>query len=106
MDTMTIAGAQQVGAPVDWYVIYDDGTTGHLQMLDGGEPELSRPGRFVSLDEYSDQLGRLRDGTAAHIATLKAADEARHRADYEALIGLGVPEETARRMAGLGSGQR
>ncbi|MFI9418107.1 hypothetical protein [Streptomyces werraensis] len=106
MDTMTIAGAQPAGEVVDVYVIYDDGTTGHLQASADRELTLSRPGRVVSRDEYSERLGQLRDGTAAHVAALEAADEARHRADFEALVGLGVPEESARRMAGFPDGRR
>ncbi|PSK58004.1 hypothetical protein B0E38_01849 [Streptomyces sp. 111WW2] len=100
MDTMAIAGADPVGELVDRYVIYDDGTAGQMQVLAGTEPTLSRPGRFVSRDEYSDRLQELREGTAAHLAGLTAEDEARHRADYEALRAAGVAEVSARRMAG------
>ncbi|MFD0208958.1 hypothetical protein ACFVH9_07460 [Streptomyces hirsutus] len=100
MHTMTIAGARPFVEMADLYVIYDDGTTGHMQVPEGTEPTLSRPGRVVSRDEYSERLHELREGTAAHVAVLEAQDEARHRADYEALVTAGVAEESARRMAG------
>jgi thymidylate synthase ThyX len=102
MESMAIAGAGPLGDYVDRYVIYDDGTTGHLQVPDGLEPTLSRPGRVVSRDAYSDRLGELQAATAAHVAALEAGDQARHETDYAALLGAGVPEETARRMSGLG----
>ncbi|MGJ3558809.1 hypothetical protein ACR6C2_07470 [Streptomyces sp. INA 01156] len=103
---MTIAGARPIGELADLYVLYEDGTTGHLQVLAGSEPTLSRPGRFVTLDEYSERLQELHDGTAAHVAELEAEDEARRAADYEALIAAGVAHGSARRMAGYHDGQR
>ncbi|WP_411092336.1 hypothetical protein [Streptomyces sp. 049-1] len=106
MESMAIAGAGPLGGYADRYVIYEDGTAGHLQVLEGQEPTLSRPGRFVSRDAYSDRLGELQAGTAAHVAELEAGDQERHEVDYAALLGAGVPEETARRMSGLGQAGR
>lgn len=105
MDTMTVAGARPVGEIVDVFVIYDDGTPAHMQILAGAEPTLSRPGRLVSEEQYGERLQELRAASAAHVAALEAQDEARHKADYEALLGAGVPEENARRMAGFLDGQ-
>jgi hypothetical protein len=104
MDSMTVAGARLLDEVTDWYVIYDDGSAGHMQVLAETEPVLSRPGRFVTRDEYSDRLGELNAATAAYVAELTAADEARQTADYEALLAAGVPDDTARRMSGLGHG--
>ncbi|MEU6594800.1 hypothetical protein ABZ923_37335 [Streptomyces sp. NPDC046881] len=100
MDTMVIAGVRPVGESVDLYVIYDDGTPAHMQVLAGMEPVLSRPGRFVSLEEYGERRQELQDGITAHIASLEKADEIRQENDFEALIALGVPEDSARRMSG------
>ena len=106
MSSMAIAGASPVGELVEWFVIYDDGTTGRMQVSKGTEPTLSRSGSFVSEEEYGARVQQLGEGTAAHVAELQAADEARQAADYEALVGLGVPEDSARRMAGYDGGQR
>ncbi|MFF5968293.1 hypothetical protein ACFY64_32125 [Streptomyces collinus] len=105
MDTMSVAGAKPVGEIVDVFVIYDDGTPARIQLLAGPEPTLARPGRVVSEEEYGARLQELREGTRAYVAQLEAQDEARQRADYEVLRGLGVPEENARRMAGYNGGQ-
>lgn len=102
---MTIAGAQPVGETADVYVIYDDGTPGHLQIPVGEEPALSRAGRVVPEEEYAARLEELRTGTAELVAKLEAEDETRQRGDYEVLRGLGVPEETARRMASYTGGE-
>ncbi|MGX1514053.1 hypothetical protein [Streptomyces collinus] len=100
MDGMSIAGTAPVGQTVDRYVIYDDGAAGHLQVLDGTEPVLMRPGRFVTEEEYGARVLELREQTARYIAGLTAEDDARQAADYAALLAAGVAEESARRMAG------
>lgn len=106
MATMTIAGVRPAGQLVDAYVLYDDGTASHMQVIEGQEPQLARPGRFVTAEEYAARLQELHEQSAAYVAELEAADEARHRADFEALVGLGVPEDSARRMAGFLDGRR
>lgn len=106
MATMTIAGARPVGELVDVFVIYDDGTAGHLQVDARVTPTLSRAGTIVTKEQYGERARELRDRTAAHVARLMDEDEARRRTDLAALLGAGVPEETARRMAGYHDGQR
>lgn len=106
MDAMSIAGASPVGGTTDYFVIYEDGTTGHVQVSGGQEPALDRPGTFVTEERYGERLLELRAQHAAHVAALEAADEARQEADYAALAELGVPKETARRMSGYTGGQR
>lgn len=100
MDGMTIAGVRPLVDLVDLYVIYEDGTPAHLQVPDGRQPELARPGAFVSRERYGERLAELHAETAARVARLQQADEERQRADYQALLGSGVPDDTARRMAG------
>ncbi|MEV5929916.1 hypothetical protein ACPCSG_27035 [Streptomyces cellulosae] len=106
MGTMTIAGVRPAGELADVFVLYDDGTASHMQVIEGQEPQLARPGRFVTAEQYEARLQELHDQNAAYVAELEAADEARHRADFEALVGLGVPEDSARRMAGYGELRR
>lgn len=106
MATMTIAGARPVGEPADLFVIYEDGTPAQMQVVAGTKPALARPGRFVTAEEHAARLQKLHDATAAYVTGLKAADEARHQADYEALVAAGVAHESARRMAGFVDGQR
>lgn len=106
MDGMSIAGAAPVGETVDRYVIFDDGVTGHMRVPAGVEPVLLRPGRFVTEEEWGERVRELREQSAAHVARLLAADDARHAADYAALRDAGVPEESARRMAGYEDGGR
>ncbi|MFK0063329.1 hypothetical protein ACIQTN_29390 [Streptomyces werraensis] len=103
---MSIAGASPLGRPVDWYVIYDDGTAAHLQVVGEVEPVLGRPGRLVSEEEYGERMAQLRESSAEHVAALEAADVARQETDYQGLRAAGVPEDTARRMSGYEEGRR
>jgi hypothetical protein len=98
---MTIAGVTPVGEMVDHYVVYEDGTAGHIRVNEGTEPTLARPGRFVSLEEYGERVAQLQDEAGAHVARLQAEDEARQRANFQALLAVGLPEANARDMSGF-----
>jgi hypothetical protein len=100
MDTMTIAGVRPVGELIEVFVIYEDGTPARLEVPAGAEPRLSRPGAVVTMEEYGERVRELEEGTAAYVARLTAEDEARHAADYAALLAAGVAEDSARRMSG------
>lgn len=54
----------------------------------------------ISQSEYRDGVAAVESAHAEYVAGLEEADEVRARADYEALIAAGIPEETARRMSG------
>jgi hypothetical protein len=100
---MTVTPADDVDEPagaVTYYVIYDDGSIGRIVSSNGEQPPLSKPGRFVTEAEYQTRADELEAEHAEHIAEMQAADEARAREDYEALIAAGIPEATARRMSG------
>ncbi|MGX1301321.1 hypothetical protein RKD35_002809 [Streptomyces albogriseolus] len=100
MDAMSIAGGTPVGETVDHYVIYEDGTAGHMRLTEGVEPVLSRSGRFVSAEEYGQRLDELNVASAEYVARLQAQDEERTRTDYLELRRTGVRHESASRMSG------
>ncbi|MGC4947690.1 hypothetical protein ACLQ2N_16030 [Streptomyces sp. DT224] len=85
--------------PVTYWVLYDDGSVGRIESTTG-EPELNQPGHFVTEAEYQQRVAELEAANAEWIAEQQAADVARQREDYLALIEAGVPETTARRLSG------
>ncbi|MEW2568294.1 hypothetical protein [Streptomyces sp. NPDC047070] len=97
---MTVTGEdlEQLGETVTYWVIYSHGGVGRVDVTNGAEPEVD--GRLVDEAEYLARLEEIKEGRAAYLAGLLAADEQRTREDYEALLGAGVPEATARRMSG------
>lgn len=98
--TVTVTGAEVAGDPVDYFVIYDDGSTGQITLTNGGEPVLGKPGRLVTREEYDERLEEIQAVRDAAREEREAEDLARQREDYLALRAAGVPEATARRMSG------
>lgn len=94
------------GTPTVYYVIYDDGSLGRIEMWSDEEPQLSKPGRFVTEAEYQAALDEMRGNTAARVAALRDEDQARHEAEYEDLLAAGIPERTARRLSGFTDGEK
>lgn len=88
------------GQMVTYWVIYDDGSTGKIDTDTGGAPELLRPGRLVTEDEYMAQVQAVREQQAEHLEDLLDGEAAQQVEDYQALLAAGVPEATARRMSG------
>ncbi|MYX39055.1 MULTISPECIES: hypothetical protein [unclassified Streptomyces] len=86
--------------PVTYWALYEDGSAGLIKTTTGEEPVLTKPGQLVTEEEYTAKFEELRAAHEAHVAQLQAEDEQRTREDYDALIGAGVPEATARRMSG------
>lgn len=58
----------------------------------------------ITEEEYESTLADIRAAREARRAQQQQEDEARTRADYEALRSLGVPEGTARRLSGYMGG--
>ncbi|MFJ8143262.1 hypothetical protein [Streptomyces sp. NPDC096013] len=83
-----------------YWVVYDDGSAGLIETTDEEAPLLSRPGRLVTQQEYQARLDELTAHTATHRAEQAAAEAQQARDDYTALIALGAPDATARRMSG------
>ncbi|MGW3447362.1 hypothetical protein [Streptomyces sp. NPDC001076] len=82
------------------YVIYEDGTAGRIEVTAGAMPELPRPGTMVTEEVYQAKVAALEELAVKAVADLEAAEQARARADYTALVLLGLGEETARRLSG------
>lgn len=83
------------------YVLYEDGSTGLLQTSNLDDvPELTKPGHFVTEQEYNEAVAQMELQRAEYVANLQAEDNARQLEDYQALRAAGVPEATARRMSG------
>ncbi|MFE3032907.1 hypothetical protein ACFXKY_14835 [Streptomyces canus] len=82
------------------YVIYEDGTTGRIEVTAGAVPELTRPGTMVTKEVYQAKVAALEEQAAKAVAHLEASEQTRARADYTALTLLGLAEATARRLSG------
>ncbi|MDN3056836.1 hypothetical protein PH213_20240 [Streptomyces sp. SRF1] len=98
--SMTVHGAVAAGETVTYWVIYDDGSTGLIDVTNGEAPILAKPGRLVTEEEYTARLAEIQAEQDRRREEQEAADLARTREDYLALIAAGVPEATARRMSG------
>lgn len=83
-----------------FYAIYDDGSISRVENLSGEEPQLLKPGRYVSAEEYQAAYDAISAKREEYVAELRAADEARTKGDYDALIAAGIPDATARRLSG------
>lgn len=100
MGGMRVTGAEVAGETVTYWAVYDDGSAGRIEVTNGEEPVLSKPGRLVTEEEYGERLEEIQAERDRARAELEAADLARTREDYLALREAGVPEATARRMSG------
>lgn len=97
----TFARGLQTGAETRvFWAVYEDGSTERLETDGQEEPQLHKPGRFVSEAAYNKKLRELQKAKEALVAGLVAEDTERTRGDYEALLGTGLPEATARRLSG------
>ncbi|GGW57131.1 hypothetical protein GCM10010503_38080 [Streptomyces lucensis JCM 4490] len=61
-----------------------------METTVAGVPELTTSGRLVSAEEYAQRIERAAPGRR----------RAAHEDGLDALVGLGLPDETARRMSG------
>lgn len=95
-----LRGAQQPGEETTHYVLYDDGSAGLITTTGPDLGDLAKPGREVGRAEYEAVLVELRAVRDGHLDELQAADEARLRRHYEALIGVGLPADVAAEMSG------
>lgn len=86
--------------PIRAWVLYDDGALGQITVTGGQLPELARPGRLITAEEYNRLTVTMADAHAARLEGLQAADTARQEREYEDLVQAGIPEETARRLSG------
>ncbi|MFE2424623.1 hypothetical protein [Streptomyces hokutonensis] len=83
-----------------YYVIYEDGTAGRMEVTANAAPELARPGSFVEEEDYLARVKAMEDLEAAVLADEEAIQQGKALADYTALTLLGLGEETARRLSG------
>lgn len=94
-------------APVitwNYYIIYDDGTLedGTLEAPADQPPVpvLARPGRVVTKEEYDAALADWQDAQDEIAADREAAEAAAIKANYDALIAMGIPDALARSLTG------
>lgn len=64
------------------------------------DPEIPQGATRLSKSAYERALVDVRTERATHADEVRAADDATRRGDYEALVALHVPEDTARRLTG------
>ncbi|HLL36317.1 MAG TPA: hypothetical protein VK545_21095 [Streptomyces sp.] len=98
--TDAVPGAQPIGEERTYWVIYDDGSTGQITATGESEPDLTRPGRLVTQEEYEARLEEIRAARAAHLEELLEAEAAQQLAEYRDLRAAGIPDATARRLSG------
>lgn len=65
-----------------------------------GDLELPAGATRLSKSAYERALAGVRAGRETYATETRAADETARRGDYEALVALHVPDDTARRLTG------
>lgn len=82
------------------YVRHGDGSVSAVEVLGRGE-HVAQPGDVeIGQEEYERIRAEHVAARESHVADLLEGDEQRMRGDYEALIVVGIPEGTARRLSG------
>ncbi|CAL9431380.1 hypothetical protein SUDANB21_02058 [Streptomyces sp. enrichment culture] len=83
-----------------FYYLYPDGSFAERQVT--GVDHVHHPDGVVLLtaEEYAQKVAEFEAQTAADEEAAREEDLARKRADYEALLALGIPPETASRLSG------
>ncbi len=83
-----------------FYYLYPDGSFAKRTVT--GVDHVRHPDGVVLLteQEYAQKLVEFEAQQAADEAAAREAELAQRRADYEALLALGMPEETASRLSG------
>ncbi|MER6978892.1 hypothetical protein [Streptomyces carpinensis] len=83
-----------------FYVQYEDGSAGLIETTSEEPPLLSKPGAFINEDAYMELRRVWEVATAELVDALQAADLDRLLKDFRALLDLGIPVESARRLTG------
>lgn len=86
--------------PVKAWVQYEDGALGSIIVTGGTLPELARPGRIITEDEYNQLALEMTQAHTARLDAMDAEDAARQAREYADLLMAGIAEETARRLSG------
>lgn len=82
------------------YYQYEDGSVAHRVTTGGAKPATPEGATEISEEEYRAALAAIEDANRERAEERRAEEQARAKADYEALLAAGIPEETARRMSG------
>lgn len=93
-------GGGPAPAPVRAYVAYDDGSLGSITVTGGKMPPLARPGRVVTLDEYTRLTTAMTEAHTARLQAMAVEDAGRQEREYRDLTEAGIGEATARRLSG------
>lgn len=83
------------------YYRFPDGSVAE-RIVTGGDGDVTPPEGAVEIteEEYRAALAAIEEQIEQERQAQREAEQARIKADYEALRALGVPEETARRLTG------
>ncbi|MFF5668782.1 hypothetical protein ACFY8S_01375 [Streptomyces hygroscopicus] len=83
------------------YYRFPDGSVAE-RIITGGDGAVPPPGGAVEIteEEYRAALAAIEEQIEQERQEQQEAEQARIKADYDALRALGVPEETARRLTG------
>ncbi|MBC9729248.1 hypothetical protein [Streptomyces sp. TRM68367] len=84
------------------YALLDNGGVYATSWEQGqpGSQALPSPGRIVTQDEYQARLDEINAANGQRVVDAEAARQHEARADYDALIGAGIPAATAQRLTG------
>ncbi|MGP4091506.1 hypothetical protein [Streptomyces sp. KR55] len=86
--------------PRTQWAIFDDGSVGMWRYEGDTPPALPAPGRIVSQEEYEEARAVITQAVQEDNDQQEAAEREQIRDDYDALLALGMPETTARRLSG------
>ncbi|MGW0086553.1 hypothetical protein [Streptomyces sp. NPDC003393] len=84
-------------------------TTVYFQLANGAvgrletereDPDLPEGAELITQEEYEAAKAALEEAHAEHVASMEQELQEQAGTDYAALVGLGLPEETARRLSG------
>lgn len=83
------------------YLQYTNGSVARLETTrDAGEVTPPEGAEVITEEEYDQALAAIQEANARGRAELDQQIRQRARQDYEALLALNLPEETARRLSG------
>lgn len=82
------------------YYMFDNGSVASRTVTGSEPPALPDGAVEITQAEYEQELAAIQQAHDDAVADVEAAEAQQREDDYNALIAAGIPEATARRMAG------
>jgi hypothetical protein len=93
-------GGENPPQPTTHYVQFPDGHIGQITGHAGTEPVLPEGSTLLTQEQYEALRAQLQDAHDARLEQLLAAEEAARLQQYQDLLGVGLPDATARSLSG------